>query len=171
MVDEQNKPTVMSDAEISAAVSANVCAVCDKSKVSGRAFCPTDELALPIYPRSVLSRGQSEPGFFDCFRSALRHLQLNRTRVMRLPGRRGEWEYSSHDELIAAGFRFVEHAQCGVPRCFADITWYRAPQGGLVPVNFRNLQPHRTTCADPDYFRRRRELRRAQTSARRKRAR
>lgn len=166
MSDERTKiDETLGDGAIRDAVAGDVCLACDGRKLANYAFCKTDTAALTIYPRGVLSRGPSAPSFFEVFRSSLRHLRLNPTRRTNVGG---EWRHASHDDMAAAGYRFIEHGQCGAPRCFAKITWYRTPLGTAMPVNYVDFQPHRATCIDPEYFRRLREQRRAQTSAKRR---
>lgn len=159
-----SKPT---DAEILAALQSDTCAACNGRKREGQAFCATDFVALTIFQRRQMSMGLKGERFYEKYRSALRHLQLNPTRVKQLPARGGEWSYRSEEDLENAGFKFTEHARCNVPKCYQRIVWYRTPNGGKMPVNLADYQPHKTSCADPDFFQRKREERAAQTFARR----
>jgi hypothetical protein len=147
--------TNITDEEIREAVSGLVCLACKGQKSANHAFCRLCNAALPLYPRRILSI-ISNPEFCEVFRSSLRHLQLNTERRM---SRGGGWAHKSHEDLEAAGFRFIEHGDCSAPRCYARIVWYRTPVRGLVAVNLADYQPHRSTCIDPDYFRRVREAR------------
>lgn len=162
-------PTVaaLTDAEILADLQGDKCRACGGRKRDGHAFCATDFAALTIFQRRQMSMGLKGEAFYDKYRSALRHLQLNPTRLKQLPSRGGEWSYRSEDDLERAGFKFMEHARCNVPHCYQRIVWYRTPNGGQMPVNLEDYQPHKTSCTDPEYFQRKREER-AQTFAQRK---
>jgi hypothetical protein len=166
---ETTSPTpALTDAEVTASIESEKCLACDGRKAWRQPFCNTDFAALTWQMRkdvTVLDR--NKPEFFSAFRAALRHLQLNPTRVRQLPSRGGEWRYRSEDDLERANFKFLEHATCNVPGCGQRVVWYRTPNGGRMPVNLSDYQPHKTTCADPDYFQRKREERAAQTFARR----
>jgi NTP pyrophosphatase (non-canonical NTP hydrolase) len=123
------------DAEILATLQGDKCAACGGRKKENHAFCATDFVALTIFQRRQMSMALKGERFYEKYRSALRHLQLNPTRVKQLPSRDGEWAYKSDEELEAAGYKFLEHARCNVPRCDVRIVWYRTPTQGKLPVN------------------------------------
>jgi hypothetical protein len=162
---------VLSDEQVRLIVDGELCLACEGRKRAGQSFCPTDFVALGLYARIQLSKGLNvgNPVFCDVFRSALRHLQLNPQRMRKLAVRSGEWRYSSEEDLEKAGYRFIQHGECEVPGCGARIVWYWTPQDHKCCVNLDNYQPHRTSCADAEYFQRRREAKALQSSARRKR--
>jgi hypothetical protein len=164
----EKTPAALTDAEVTASVEGETCAACGGGKAWRQAFCNTDFAALTWQMRKdVTELNRKSAEFFDAFRAALRHLQLNPTRIKQLPSRGGEWHHRSEADLERAGFKFMEHASCNVPRCGQRVVWYRTPKGGKMPVNLEGYQPHRTTCADPEFFQRKREERAAQTFARR----
>jgi hypothetical protein len=148
----------MSDTEIVASVNGEVCAACSQAKSARSAFCRTDFAALTIWTRNQLAVGYEHPDYAGVFRAALRHLQLHTERSRRIP-ERGGWRHATSSDLVAAGYRFIRHAECNVPKCGAKIVWYRTPNGHVCSVNLSDCQPHRSSCADPNY-------RRPQTSAR-----
>lgn len=152
------------DAAARAAWGARICAACDRPKREMSAFCPTCTAALTIWQRNWLAEDPSTSHWCDNYRSALRHLQLNATRIRVLPLYRGGWPYSSSDDLRAAGYSYIEHSHCRVPGCGRTIIWYWTPNHGRIPVDVPSYQPHRTTCVDSEYFQRRRA---ARTSAKR----
>jgi hypothetical protein len=151
----------LSDDEVRGSVKSDRCAACSGVKALNAAFCRTDVAALTIWQRHQLAIGFAHPDFLSVFRAALRHLQLNAERRQRIPERDG-WRHATAEDLAAAGYRFIRHATCGVPKCGTRVMWYRTPANRVVCVNFTDCQPHRSACPDPDYFQRR-----AQTSARR----
>jgi hypothetical protein len=170
-------PTPMSDAEVLDAYRSQICAACKGPKPRENSFCLTDILALTIFVRRSLSLGPEDAQFCDVWRAALRHLQLNTVRKEKYPSHGSTWRFQSHEDLHDAGYRFVAHALCNVPvperqplRCGQRIVCYRSPVGDyMVRVNLKDYQPHRTTCVDPDYWKRRAaEKKAAQTSARKR---
>jgi hypothetical protein len=163
-VSEQQQNAIVSDDQVRASMAAAICWACDGGKTVNAAFCRTCFAALTIWQRGQISQGFAHPDFADVFRSALRHLQLNRERRRRVPNTADEWRHASIDDLQRAGFTFLEMGQCRAPQCLARIAWWRTPAGGQVPVNPSDCQPHRATCRQPEYFRR--PI--AQTSARRR---
>jgi hypothetical protein len=156
-----NLQRALTDAEIVAAIESRVCPACSGVKGAKSAFCRTDELALTIFQRGFLRGGPTGVDFFETFRSALRHLQIHKERKMKLAA--DGWRHSTAADMEANGYRFIRHSDCGAPKCQARIVWYRTPRNAVMSVNLSDYQPHRSSCADPGYF----DRRRAQTSARR----
>lgn len=164
----------MTDAETIAAAEALTCAYCGGDKVATSCFCVADSMALPLFLRIWLNKGTADEWFPTNYRRALQTLidlgPQRRTMVAR-SGRRYSWPYASDAELLAADYRFIEHGRCEVPKCGVRIVWYwspKNPERRKVAVNLENCRPHSESCVDPEYFRRRREEKRAQTSAKRK---
>lgn len=156
--------------ELHLVIAGEICSICGGRKRSGAAFCVTDTAALPLPMRWPLDRGVADPGFQGSFRAARRHLELNPRRARNFADGAGGWRYSSESGLIAAGYRWHSFFRCGVPGCGQQIHLYTKPdRTGRVAVNADGYQPHRTSCADPDFYQRRKEAKAAQTSARRKR--
>lgn len=56
-------------------------------------------------------------------------------------------------EFNEAGYRFESSGVCR--GCKAEITWWRTPNGKMMPLNSR-LEPHWTDCSARDMFRRKR---------------
>jgi hypothetical protein len=160
-VSEQQQNAI-SDEQVRAFLSGDVCAACGGAKTLNWAFCRTDFAALTIWQRGQLAEGLKHPDFAQVFRSALRHLQLNTQRRQRLANTPAEWRHSSAEALHQAGYSFVELSQCRAPRCLARIAWWRTPNGGLIPINPADFQPHRASCRQPEFF----QKSLAQTSAR-----
>src|SRR4051812_44926577 len=105
MSDEQISAWSVTADQVREIVAGESCAACGGSKRRGSAFCPTDFAALTIWQRGMLA--SEDALFVEAFRGALRHLQLNPQRRMRLPGKDGEWRFASDQELVAAGYRFL----------------------------------------------------------------
>jgi hypothetical protein len=142
---------VLTDEEITAAVAGTVCLACSGMKRSGQPFCRTDFCALPLRYRRA-----SE------FRSALAHLQAHRDRRALLGD---DWPYKTLREVADAGYeampaRSMGWDRCQVPGCGAQILFVRKDATTTpFPINRSDARPHRTSCTDPEYFRRRREER------------
>ena len=159
----------LTDLDARRMLEATECPACHGAKFTRRALCATDFLALPLYLRNWLTDVKS-PYFTENLRRALQHLaDFGAQRQMRIltDGRR--WSYRTAEELAAAGYVWRDHARCKAPGCRAWIEWYRRPEGGMIPVNLADYQPHPVTCRDPQYFERRRALR-ASAKPRRRRA-
>lgn len=149
----------LSDAEIRELWLSEKCPVCDGAKRSRMAFCRTDAEALQPWYRRILSDGPERAEFFAVFYSSLRHLQLHKTRSRRYAPAVGGWTYTGDGELFAAGYRMDSYSSC--IGCKARIVWYFRPEGGKIPVNLSDYQPHRTSCENWDEVIRLQEQRRA----------
>jgi hypothetical protein len=57
------------------------------------------------------------------------------------------------DELAKAGYKYEGTSRCTGANCKAEIAWYRTPKGKHIPLNEGTLEPHWTTCADSEAFR------------------
>jgi hypothetical protein len=163
--EQTNSQQAVTDEQARAAWMERKCAACERSKPAQAAFCPTCTAALTMWVRNWLAQGPLSAHWCDQYRSALRHLQLNPNRKRLLPANLGRWAYESEDDLARAGYRFINHDWCKVPGCRTRIVWYWTPAGNRIPVNLADYQPHRMTCADPEYFQRQRAEREAQASA------
>ncbi|ABF42183.1 hypothetical protein Acid345_3182 [Candidatus Koribacter versatilis Ellin345] len=175
--DLARRGSVLTIDELRRVFEGTVCPACQGAKRSRSAFCATDTSALTIWQRRSLAGGIDDPQFQQAFRSTLRHLELNATRVRKFAPVRGGWSYQTESELRAAGYRWHSFFRCGVPGCGQPIHLYTKPdKSGRVAVNAEGYQPHATTCTDPEYFQRQREAKQerrkaakaAQTSARRR---
>lgn len=173
MLEPQSQPEALSDAEVLASIAGEICAVCGGRKLAARPFCATDWYALPVAGRLGLSP-QLTP---DAFRAWLRHLQLNPQRRRLISNTSAELPFRSWAEMESAGYKFHGRTQCKSSRCGAEVLLVRRPSGGLLALDEPRLQPHELTCADPDWRARRkqriqerRQQRRAQTSAHRRRS-
>lgn len=64
-------------------------------------------------------------------------------------------------ELEQAGYVFLRRQQCSGPTCSTTVEWWKTPKGKMIPLEFREshgveiCEPHWTSCADRDRFRRR----------------
>jgi hypothetical protein len=158
----------MTAEQIEAAITATVCLLCGKAKARSVPFCSTDFAALPLASRLALNNPEQR---HDAFRSACRHLELNRYRKFEL----NSWPYTQDSELYDAGFVWIERLRCPAPGCGKQVSFWRTPdRKGVIVLDEYTRQPHRLDCADFDYFRRQREEREAknvqvQTFARRRR--
>ncbi len=155
----------VAEGEVLASVESSKCIYCGNPKLKSDPFCKSDTIALPLYLRNWLTRGTGDPFFTENFRRALQHLtDIGPQRKVR-HGRRGPWLFSTEDDLMAAGYKQLNHARCGVPGCGARVIWYYTPNKNRIAVNLEDYQPHWNTCTDPEYFARKREEKAAQTSA------
>ena len=150
-----HRSETLSDADIRAAIAGLVCRACDGVKRRGQPFCPTCWSALTWQARADMSQPDGE-GLLQNFRRHLRHLQLNPVRRRRFAVD-GLLPYRSLAEIEDAGWRFLGRAPCGVPRCPLGVLWFRNPSGRRVCLG-ENLQFHKSQCADPEYFERRRAV-------------
>lgn len=62
----------------------------------------------------------------------------------------------NRDALIAAGYKFSNHAKCR--GCEAEIEWYETPKGkkmpfDLMPDGTSEAVAHHRTCPEVDQFR------------------
>jgi hypothetical protein len=65
----------------------------------------------------------------------------------------------TRDELIAAGYRFSEHARCRGEDCQREIEWWKTKDGKAMPIDLMldgtsKPVPHWTTCPNANDFRR-----------------
>jgi hypothetical protein len=63
----------------------------------------------------------------------------------------------TRDALIAAGYKFSNHAICRGPNCKAEIEWFETPRGkkmpfDLMPNGDSPAKPHWGTCPDRKDF-------------------
>ncbi len=63
------------------------------------------------------------------------------------------WNYSSREELEAAGYRFVNTSRCYGQDCGAEIDWYETPKGRKMPLDPDTLEPHFGSCPNVKEFR------------------
>lgn len=147
---------MQSELNPSESYASEVCAVCGSAKRAHSAFCMTDFLALTWWQRRPLQVGPSDPLFAETFAASLSFLRLHTERARAYGSRAGEWGYRSDDDLRAAGYRRCEQdpagCTCRAPGCGSRILWYWTPQLTKMPLDYATLQPHRVTCANPDYF-------------------
>ncbi len=54
-------------------------------------------------------------------------------------------------ELKEQGYEFNGTGKCRA--CQAAIAWYRTPKGKSIPLDEGTLEPHWSTCSDPELFR------------------
>lgn len=168
MSDENKIGHEMSDDAVRAAWSSSTCCACNgaaKSKVA--AFCLSCTLALSLYPRNVLAIGPEDPRYVETWRSSLRHLRMHADRIKRIGG----WNLRTKDEILDAGYKQIGSiSRCKASGCGESIAWFEDDLGNKIPVNISDCQPHRTSCANPEFFRQRRlESRKVRTSAQRRR--
>ena len=54
------------------------------------------------------------------------------------------WEYTSHEQLQAAGFTWRRDGECG--KCSRRVFWYTNPDRHFVPVDPITFMLHFATC-------------------------
>lgn len=62
------------------------------------------------------------------------------------------WNFSTTEELEAAGYRFLNESRCSGPTCGATISWWETPNGKRMPLDPDTLGPHWGSCPDRDQF-------------------
>lgn len=138
-----------------------MCSVCDGRKNAGQPFCLTDFLALPIHMRNWVSRSLS-PDFAEAFRQAHAHLAGHTVRRVLVghDGATADWPYRTLQEVAEHYELAGEPTRCRVPGCGVQILFVRRDAiSKAFPINRTDARPHRLSCKDPDFFRRRREER------------
>lgn len=56
-----------------------------------------------------------------------------------------EWPFTSHSQLVAAGWSFKNCSQCKY--CLAEIEWWKSPSRGFLPLDPATFRPHGESCA------------------------
>ena len=59
----------------------------------------------------------------------------------------------THEARVAAGWIFRGDSNCKTKECGAHISWYKLPNGQIMPVDYITQSPHWLSCAGADNHR------------------
>ncbi len=56
------------------------------------------------------------------------------------------WEFTTHEQLVAAGWTWRGEGYCREPKCGARILWYTNPDRHRIPIDPGTYQLHFIGC-------------------------